>query len=159
VSGAAPGDDGPQYWERLWPAPWVWASALVLGVMFALVLVPLTPVTVVVAGGVLVSAALGAGLVATTPGVGVRDGRLFAGRAQIDVRHLGTITELDAAGIRHEHGPGLDLRAYLCVRSWIPSGLRIELTDPQDPAPYWLISTRRPHRLAAALTAARRAAA
>jgi len=30
----------------------------------------------------------------------------------------------------------------------------VEITDPADPVPYWLISSRRPERLVAALRAA-----
>ena len=53
--------------------------------------------------------------------------------------------------MRQAHGPRLDARAYLCLRGWIPTGVRIALADPQDPTPYWLLSTRRPEALAAAL--------
>ena len=37
--------------------------------------------------------------------------------------------------------------------------VRVPLTDPADPTPYWLVSTRHPARLVAALDAARSAAA
>jgi hypothetical protein len=30
--------------------------------------------------------------------------------------------------------------------------VRVEVVDPQDPTPYWLVSTRRPDDLARALT-------
>jgi hypothetical protein len=36
--------------------------------------------------------------------------------------------------------------------------VRVEVSDAADPVPYWLVSTRRPQRLAAALQAARDAA-
>ena len=41
----------------------------------------------------------------------------------------------------------LDARAYLCIRGWIPTGIRVAVADPQDPTPYWLVSTRRPEEL------------
>jgi hypothetical protein len=31
--------------------------------------------------------------------------------------------------------------------------VRVELTDPEDPTPYWLFSTRRPQRVAELLRA------
>jgi hypothetical protein len=36
--------------------------------------------------------------------------------------------------------------------------IRVWVDDPADPVPYWLVSTRSPQRLAAALEAARDAA-
>jgi hypothetical protein len=37
------------------------------------------------------------------------------------------------------------------LRPWVDGVVRVALTDPADPAPYWLVSTRRPEVLAAAL--------
>jgi len=53
-------------------------------------------------------------------------------------------------------GPELDARAYLCLRGWIAAGVRVPVLDPRDPAPYWLVSSRRPAELAEALRLARR---
>jgi hypothetical protein len=33
--------------------------------------------------------------------------------------------------------------------------VKVELTDPQDPTPYWLVSTRRPERVVEAIAEAR----
>jgi hypothetical protein len=49
----------------------------------------------------------------------------------------------------------LDGRAYLCLRGWISPVVRVELDDPDDPTPYWLVSTRRPAQLVAALAEGR----
>jgi hypothetical protein len=35
--------------------------------------------------------------------------------------------------------------------------VKVEITDPADPAPYWLMNTRHPDELARALTALTRA--
>ena len=59
--------------------------------------------------------------------------------------------------MRHAAGPGLDARAHLCLRGWVRPGLRLDLVDPQDPTPYWLVSSRRPERLLEAVQEARRA--
>jgi len=34
--------------------------------------------------------------------------------------------------------------------------VRVPITDPADPAPYWLLSSRRPRELAAAINGSRR---
>jgi hypothetical protein len=49
-------------------------------------------------------------------------------------------------------GVDLDARAFLKIRPWVKPVVRIELDDDNDPTPYWLVSTRRPKELAAALT-------
>ena len=77
-----------------------------------------------------------------------------AGRARIPVGLLGPVRELDAAQMRALRGPRADARAYLCQRGWIPAGVAVVIDDPADPAPYWLLSSRRPGRLAAALRTA-----
>ena len=142
------------YVERLWPAWWLWLVVLLLGGGFGLVVAPFgAPAMVVVAVGM--SIVLGVLLLASTATVGIEEGSFVAGRARIPVRLLGSPEILDAAGMQHARGPGLDARAYLCLRGWIGPGLRIPVTDPEDPVPYWLLSSRRPQKLADALTRAR----
>jgi hypothetical protein len=34
----------------------------------------------------------------------------------------------------------------------VPGGVRVDVADDDDPTPYWLVSSRRPAALAAALT-------
>src|SRR5690606_20706987 len=48
-------------------------------------------------------------------------------------------------------GRQLDPAAYVQHRPWIGSMVLLVLDDPDDPTPYWLISTRRPERVLAAL--------
>lgn len=81
----------------------------------------------------------------------VVDDVLHAGRAQIDTRHIGAATALDAQQMRLLAGRDADARAFLLLRPYLKRGVRIELTDPADPTPYWLVGSRHPERLAAAL--------
>lgn len=83
----------------------------------------------------------------------VADGVLRAGRARIDVGHLGAATPLDPDAARRLAGVEADARAYLLLRPYLKRAVRVEIIDPADPAPYWLISTRRPDELVAALGA------
>jgi len=48
-----------------------------------------------------------------------------------------------------------DARAYLLIRPYLRQAVRIDVEDPADPTPYWLVGTRHADRLAAALTPAR----
>jgi hypothetical protein len=83
----------------------------------------------------------------------VADGEFRAGRAHIGAEHLGAATALDAEEARRVAGPEADARAYLVLRPYLKRAVKVEITDPADPAPYWLVATRHPEELARALTA------
>ncbi|ANC30018.1 DUF3093 domain-containing protein [Isoptericola dokdonensis] len=152
--GHAHEPSAPAFRERLLPGPGAWLVALGLGVIAAVVVLPLQPL-MAPGVGVLVAAATVAVLIATSPLVEVDDGLLRAGPARVPVALLGTVTPIfSAEEMRLALGPDLDARAYVCLRTWARTGLRVELRDPLDPAPYWLVSTRRPDELAEALSAA-----
>ncbi len=36
----------------------------------------------------------------------------------------------------------------MCFRGWIGPKVRIEITDPADPTPYWIASSRHPEKIA-----------
>ena len=83
------------------------------------------------------------------------DGVLHAGTAHIDVEHLGAPEPLDREETRRVHGVDADARAFLLTRPYLHRSVRVPLHDPTDPTPYWLLSTRHPERLAAALAGSR----
>lgn len=83
----------------------------------------------------------------------VEGGTLRAGRAHIGAEHLGTVVALDAEQTRRTAGVEADARAYLLIRPYLKRAVKVEITDPADPAPYWLIGTRRPEELARAIAA------
>ena len=83
----------------------------------------------------------------------VADGTFRAGRAHIGAAHIGEATALDAEETRRTAGVDADARAFLLLRPYLKRAVRVEITDPDDPAPYWLVSTRHPEELARALTA------
>jgi len=48
-------------------------------------------------------------------------------------------------------GRQLDPAAYVQHRAWVRPMVLLVLDDPDDPTPYWLVSSRRPDRVLAAL--------
>ena len=88
----------------------------------------------------------------------VAGGELRAGSAHIPVADLGEPVVLDRAGVRAALGPGSDARTWACLRAWVRGGVLMPVTDPRDPTPAWLVSSRRPERLASAIVAERQAA-
>ena len=85
--------------------------------------------------------------------VSVEGGWFRAGRARIEGVHLGEVAALDAEETRRVAGPEADARAYLLLRPYLKRAVRVEITDPADPAPYWLVSSRHPEDLARAVRA------
>jgi hypothetical protein len=76
---------------------------------------------------------------------------LRVGRAVLERRYLGRCRALDAAETERRGGVDADVRAHLVLRPYVATAVEIELRDPADPVPYWLVSTRQAARLAAAL--------
>lgn len=142
------------YRERLWPSFWPFlATALVIPATI-LVFWPID-VTVGIVVALALYGAIVAGLLATAATVEVADGQLRAGRARLPISVIGQVTQAEADEAFLERGQRLDARAWLLLRGWIDPVVRIELTDEHDPTPYWLISTRRPQQLTAAIEHAR----
>lgn len=141
--------------ERLRPPAWLWvvvaAVVLTFAIAFLAALGPVAGLAVLVVLGAPVSWLL----LASSAPVGVEDGVLTAGRARIEVRHLGPVEVLDAERARAVRGPESDPAAYHLIRGWVPAGVRVPVADPQDPTPYWFVATRDPVGLARAIEAAR----
>jgi len=86
--------------------------------------------------------------------VAVRDGELWVDDAHLPVRYVAEVGVLNAAGKRAAFGPRADPLAFVVQRPWVPGAILVVLDDPADPTPYWVVSSRRPERLARALLAA-----
>ncbi len=80
-------------------------------------------------------------------------GELQAGQAHLPLRYVGEVDVVSGAAKRRALGPELDPTAFVLHRGWVRSAVRLQLTDPDDPTPYWVVSTRQPERLAELLRA------
>jgi hypothetical protein len=76
---------------------------------------------------------------------------LHAGDALLEWPFVGDVTPLSAAATRERLGAKADPAAWLAVRGYVPGSVEVKVDDPADPHPYWLVSTRAPQELAAAL--------
>jgi hypothetical protein len=79
--------------------------------------------------------------------VRVGGGQLSVGDRSVALRHVGRADVVRKADKQIALGPELDPQAYLMHRTWVPSVVRVEVLDPDDPAPYWVFSTREPEKL------------
>ncbi|MFI5805987.1 DUF3093 domain-containing protein [Streptomyces sp. NPDC051561] len=144
------------YEERLTaPRSWWFITALV-GIACGLILLPVGPLPML--GGVIGGIALAAVAVSSYGSARIRvvAGSLVAGDARIPVTALGEAEVLDAEEARAWRTHKADPRAFMLLRSYIPTALRVRITDPSDPTPYAYLSTRHPQVLADMLAAARK---
>lgn len=137
--------------ERLWPSWWLWFVTFVLAG------------TLGIAVGVATSAAVG--WIVALVGIGVcwwalwrgswllvvDDDGLRVGPVRLPAENLGPATGLDAAAARRKRGVEADARAFTVLRPWVTTAAQVEVVDDIDPTPYWLVATRHPGELAAAV--------
>ena len=106
----------------------------------------------VVLGSLLVLA-IWAALFFFAPVIKVGKTTLTVGAARIPRIHLGKIDVIEKGEIFLERGPKLDPAAYKVFQGTVKTALKIAVKDPNDPTPYWIISTRKPAQLATVLKA------
>ena len=150
--GAAPRTLGGVFFSERLTVPWVWwllAVLFAVSVLFAVGLyvgpvwgVGVAVASLLVAAGIFASAAVA---------ISVDAQEIRVGRAVIEHRYIGGARALDAVETRSRSDLRADARAHLVLRPYVSTAVEITLDDPADPVPYWLISTRRPTELAAAL--------
>ncbi|MGI8578766.1 MAG: DUF3093 domain-containing protein [Nocardioidaceae bacterium] len=110
-----------------------WPVSVIAGVAAAVVVVP----TMLRYGGVRLN-------------VGPQHFRV--GVATLPLQYVGEVEALDKQATRRMLGAEADARAYLVVRAYCSGAVKVSVEDAADPAPYWLVSTRRPEQLAQALS-------
>jgi len=146
------------YLERL-RTPWWWyplaiLAAVLLGAEFDVVMPQF-----LVGVPVLVAIVIPVGLVwrLSRGAVRVADGRVTAGGRSIAVAEIDQLYPLRAEELRQLVGRHGDPSAYTFVRPWAPAGVQLVLTPRPagEREPYWVLSSRHPDRLAAAIQAAR----
>jgi hypothetical protein len=128
---------------------WVLASLFALSVLLAVgaYLGPVwgvgtTVATLLVAAAIFASAAIV---------IRVDPDQIRVGRASIEHAYIAGCRALDAEETRRRGGVDADARAHMVLRPYVKTAVEITLADPDDPVPYWLVSTRHPQRLAAAM--------
>lgn len=142
------------YRERLWASMWLY---LATGLVIPASLLVFWPIDFL--AGVIVAIVLYAGcvtlIIISSPAVTVTETELIAGGARMPRELVGTVQSYREPESTLERGQRLDARAWLLIRGWIAPVVKIENLDPKDPTPYWLVSSRHPEKLEAALMANR----
>lgn len=139
------------YSERLSPSTGWWITLMLLSAMTSLLALPISQVGAVVLP-LLVAAGVIVWMRSLSARVVVTEDSFVAGPARIDRSFISGVTGFDAPGSFAQRGHLLDVRAFLMLRPWVKTVVRVEIADPSDPTPYWLVSTRHPQSLSALLS-------
>jgi hypothetical protein len=81
----------------------------------------------------------------------VTDTELLAAGRRLPRSAVGEVMALDERQARELRGPRADPAAYMLIRPYLKTAVYVEVTDLAGTEPYWLIGTRHPGQLAAAL--------
>jgi hypothetical protein len=140
------------YSERLTaPVSW-WLAAGGFAAVWGWILLVVTTWPIAIAVAVVVAAVSMTGVSRYgSLRISVGDDGLRVGRSHLDRPHIGAVEMLNRAAYRTRMGTGADARAYLVTRPYLDRGVLVTIEDDRDPTPYWLLSSRRPEALAAAL--------
>ena len=147
------GIDGktPVFRERLWPSVGQWVFVLVmtssLGIAYGRAYGDDLGLMVGIAATIL----LGIGIVVNTPLIQIDELNFRVGRARLPLQFVGEIQKLDDQQSRRARSTDANSNAHFQLRGGIKNTVIVEVTDPQDPHPYWQVSTRKPDELIVAL--------
>lgn len=83
--------------------------------------------------------------------VRVKDDELVIGKAHIKLKYLKDVQTLDKDQMRLLRTRDADPAAFLAIKFWISTGVKITLDDERDPTPYWLVSCRKSKELKSTL--------
>jgi hypothetical protein len=72
-------------------------------------------------------------------------------QAHIEVKYLGGVEQLTSSQMRLLRTRDADPAAYLAIKFWLSTGVKITIADPRDPTPYWLVTSKRGDQIAALL--------
>ena len=133
-----------------WPI-WLWLFCLFLAASLAIAVEAalgknLGWATLIAENFLLIWAALSTPLL-----IEVSEKELSVGSARIDRGFITAITPLNSREMALIRGRDANPLCWMALRFWVSTGVKIEIADPRDPTPYWLVSTKRAVALATAL--------
>lgn len=142
------------YRERLLPAWWVW---LILGGLVTMLAVAYGAALGSTVGWTVAAALTAIGssfLVLTSPRLVVDHGEFRVGHARLPDWAIADVRVCDREAVRELRGSTGDARLFTVLRSWsAPGAIVVDIADPADPHPAWLVSSRHPEALRQALSA------
>ena len=151
------GVDGksPVFQERLWPSLGMWVFAFIMTTSLGIAYGQAYGTELGLIVAISTTLAVAVGLIVNTPLIQIDELNFRVGRARLPLQYVGKIQVLDDAQSKRARSTDANSNAHFQLRGGIKSSVIIEVTDPQDPHPYWQVSTRKPDSLVAALAKAK----
>ena len=156
VSGTAATSETLRYRERLWVPWWWWPPAFGLAVLIALEVNAAArnlPYWISYVALFAVAAAVLVWLGRVEVRVEGEPGQLelWAGQAHLPTTVIARTAQVPRSAKFAALGRQLDPAAFVLHRAWVGPMVLVVLDDPDDPTPYWLVSTRHPEQVLSAL--------
>lgn len=85
----------------------------------------------------------------------ISGGELRIRGAHIPLKDISGAVALDGPTLRRVVGREGDPAAFVSIRPWIAPGFQVWVDDPEDPTPYWVVSSRHPQRVVDLIRAGR----
>jgi hypothetical protein len=67
--------------------------------------------------------------------------------AHIDLKFIADVEVLNPTQMKLIRTRDADPAAYLAIKFWVTTGVKITLNDKRDPTPYWLVSSKKAEEL------------
>lgn len=141
------------YRERLWVPWWYWALAIPAIIVCTAQVAFNRSILWLIAGGLIITA-IGLWILVTLSKTKVSvevdssgERWLHAGSAVLPASVVSKSLVVPESAHRNALGRQLDPAAFLVTHSWVRTMVLLVLDDPDDPTPYWLVSTRKPEAL------------
>jgi hypothetical protein len=133
--------------------PPLWLMAFIYFLALSLVIAIWAAMTTTIATYALAIASIGTVAIYFTSRltIEVDSDELRVGKAHISLAYVGAVHVLTQKEMLAKRTRGADAAAFLAIRFWTPRGVVIEIEDPRDSTPYWLVTTKRGEKLALAL--------
>jgi len=144
----------PIYQEKLSWSLWLWLFAIFMAGSFSLsIWAALGDRAAIIASAIEILLLLFAQNKSALE-ITVTKGWLLVGPAAIERAFIHNFKALSKSEYRRVRGVDGDPASYLQIRFWINTAIKIDLRDPKDRTPYWLVSTNRASELAKILNVA-----
>jgi hypothetical protein len=111
-----------------------------------LTLLPINEAAGVIAG-VVSTALIALVMIAKSAKISISAQSLEVATASIERKHISGVEVISKGEAFAARGRELDPRAWFHFQGSVETLVRVKISDPADPTPYWLFSTRRPEEV------------
>ncbi|HUB39767.1 MAG TPA: DUF3093 domain-containing protein [Streptosporangiaceae bacterium] len=144
------------YRERLFAPPLWWVTGMITMLTFgAIVWTGFDLLITIAVFGTLIAVTAAFLLNWGRAVIEVSAGELRAADATLPLAMTGEVRALSEAQTRALIGPRADPTAHILIRPYLRCAVYIEVKGPDPASPYWLLATRHPAELAAAIESSR----